>query len=187
MKDYGHYAQIALAEYNGCKLGINHMPTEEANIYTDSDIEEARQAVEKYAKSWTVGNSGIKSIAYSLALDSDTEIQLLLRPTSDYSGNVRAYSRGVIGVTDTSTNLAVKQSDGRYLVLISDIHADMLDYMNTIRVVTDNGEFDIKVSALSYVNTVLNSDKYNDNMKKAVTSLYRYYKASKEYQESTGK
>ena len=95
-----------------------------------------------------------------------------------------AYSRVVIGITDTNANIAVKQSDGRYLVQISGIPAHRLDYTNTIRVVTDKGEFDVKVSALSYVNTILNSEKYNDNMKKAVTSLYKYHKAAKEYWES---
>ena len=97
-----------------------------------------------------------------------------------------AYSKGAVGITDTNANLAVKQLDGRYLVQISGIPAHLLDYTNTIQVVTDNGEFDVKVSALSYVNSVLNKDTYNDNMKKAVTSLYRYYKATKEYRESTG-
>lgn len=186
MKDYGYYAQIALAEANGWKLGTDHMPTEAATVYTDSDIEEARKAVEGYAKSWNVGTSGIQSIGYRLVLDSDTALELFLRPAEGYTGKICAYSRGAIGITDTGANLAVKQSDGRYLVQISGIPAHRLDYTNTIRVVTDKGEFDIKVSALSYVNTIINSDKYNTNMKKAVTSLYKYYKATKEYRESTG-
>lgn len=184
MKDYGHYAQIALAEVNGWEIGKDHLETNAANVYTASDIEEARQAVEDYAKSWNVGNSGIKSIGYRLALDADTIIELFIRPNDDYNGNVSAYSRGVIGITDTSANIAVKQSDGRYLVQISGIPAHRLDYTNVIRVVTDKGEFDVKVSALSYVNTILNSEKYNDNMKKAVTSLYKYHKAAKEYWEN---
>lgn len=184
MKDYGHYAQIALAEVNGWEIGKDHLETNATNVYTASDIEEARQAVDDYAKSWNVGNSGIKSIGYRLALDADTIIELFIRPNDDYNGNVSAYSRGVIGITDTSANIAVKQSDGRYLVQISGIPAHRLDYTNVIRVVTDKGEFDVKVSALSYVNTILNSEKYNDNMKKAVTSLYKYYKAAKEYWEN---
>ena len=186
MKDYGYYAQIALDEIHSWNLGVDHIAAECANVYTNTDIEEATAAVAPYAKSWNVGNSGIKSIGYTLALDSDTTVELYLRPADGYTGNVGAYSRGVIGVTDTNANLAVRQSDGRYLVQISGIPAHRLDYMNTIRVVTDKGEFDIKVSALSYVNTVLTSSKYNDNMKKAVTSLYRYYKATKEYRASTG-
>lgn len=184
MKDYGHYAQIALAEVNGWTIGKDHLETNAANVYTDSDIEETREAVEDYAKSWNVGNSGIKSIGYRLALDADTIIELFIRPNDDYNGNVSAYSRGVIGITDTSANIAVKQSDGRYLVQISGIPAHRLDYTNVIRVVTDKGEFDVKVSALSYVNTILNSEKYNDNMKKAVTSLYKYYKAARAYWEN---
>ena len=186
MKDYGYYAQIALDEIHSWNLGVDHIAAECANVYTNTDIEEATAAVAPYAKSWNVGTSGIKSIGYTLALDSDTTVELYLRPADGYTGNVGAYSRGVIGVTDTNANLAVRQSDGRYLVQISGIPAHRLDYMNTIRVVTDKGEFDIKVSALSYVNTVLTSSKYNDNMKKAVTSLYRYYKATKEYRASTG-
>ncbi len=39
MKDYGHYAQIALAEVNGWTLGTTHFATEAAKGYTDSDIE----------------------------------------------------------------------------------------------------------------------------------------------------
>lgn len=187
MKDYGHYAQIALEEYHDdWKLGTDHIAMSYANNYTDDDIETARLAVDSYAKSWKVGNFGIQSIGYTLVLDADTALELYLRPASNYTGNVHAYSRGAIGITDTNADLAVIQPDGRYLVQISGIPAHRLDYTNTIRVITDNGSFDIKVSALSYVNTVLNSTKYNDNMKKAVTSLYRYYKATKEYRTSTG-
>ena len=186
MKDYGYYAQVALAETNGWRIGIDHLAMDYANVYTDADIEDAIQAVAQYAKSWNVGSSGIKSIGYRLVLDSDTALELFLRPADDYTGSVSAYSRGAIGITDTNANLAVRQSDGRYLVQISGIPAHRLDYTNTIEVITDKGRFDIKVSALSYVNTILTSSKYNDNMKKAVTSLYRYYKATKEYRASMG-
>ncbi len=106
--------------------------------------------MDRYAKSWNVGASGIQSIGYRLVLDSDTALELFIRPAQGYSGKVCAYSKGAIDITNTSTNLAVKQSDGRYLVQISGIPAHRLDYTNTIKVVTDKGEFDVNVSALSY-------------------------------------
>ena len=81
--------------------------------------------------------------------------------------------------------MAVKQSEGYYLVKISEIPAHRLDYTNTIRVITDRGSFDIKASALSYVNAVLNGS-FDTDTKKAVTALYRYYKATMEYRRSIG-
>ena len=186
MKDYGYYAQIALEEYNGWTLGVDHTLMDCVNVYTAADVEKTRQAVKTYAMVKNNSGTGVKSVGYNLALDSDTTLKLYLRPADGYTGNIFAYSRGVVGITDENVNLAVKQPDGRYLVEISGIPAHKLDYMNSIHVTTDKGDFDIKVSALSYVYTILNSTSYNDNMKKAVTSLYKYCRATQAYRTSTG-
>ena len=46
---------------------------------------------------------------------------------------------------------------------------------------TAGGEFTLSVSALSYVRSVLNSDKYKDDAKNKVTALYKYYESVKAY------
>ena len=48
MKDYVHYAQIALEANNNWTLGVDHVAMDCANEYTDKDLEEARQSVSSY-------------------------------------------------------------------------------------------------------------------------------------------
>lgn len=57
--------------------------------------------------------------------------------------------KNVVGAMKGQTlrvNIAVKQPDGHYLVQISGIPATRLDYTNTVRCVTDKGEFNVKLT-----------------------------------------
>ena len=80
-------------------------------------------------------------------------------------------------------NVAVKQSDGRYRIHISGISAHKLS--NTYTVTVTAGEtFEIRVSALSYVDTMLHSESAEGDMKNMVVSLYQYYDKAITYRSS---
>ena len=74
---------------------------------------------------------------------------------------------------------------GVYRVQIAGISAHKLGNVYTI---TGNAggdrDFTVKVSALSYVQGALNDDDETVEMKRAVTSLYKYYDATKTYRDN---
>ena len=176
LQDYGHYVQPVLASYNHWVIGIDHAEMDCANIFSDSDIEEARLAVGKYAISLKGSGSkaGISGMSNFLRLDSETTISITITTSASYTGNVSA-------VLDGGTeNLAIKQQNGDYLIQISGISAHKLGDTHTITIRAQD-TIELRVSALSYVNTVLNTGSSSAEIKKAVTALYRYYKATMAY------
>ena len=74
------------------------------------------------------------------------------------------------------TFTAAKQKDGSYIIKITGIKASQLGDEITISG-NAGGDFTVKVSALAYVNSILNSSTYSDNQaaKNAMASLYYYY------------
>ena len=68
---------------------------------------------------------------------------------------------------------AERQSDGRYLVRIPNIPAHRLGEMITVTG-TAGSAFTVKVAALSYVRSVLNSSSSNGAAKNALSALYAY-------------
>ena len=179
MKDYGHYMQVYLARKNGWDIGIKHAAMDCANTYTDDDIEEIRQRVSDYSIVRDTGNSGIEKVTFALELDSETIIDVYLKPKDGYAGAVEAY------LDDSKENIATLQSDGRYLVQISGVSAHLLGNTYTIHV-NAGEEFDVKVSALSYVSSILNAANSAKDIKEAVASLYDYYDATMAYRQSIG-
>ena len=143
------------------------------NIYDDDDISEVRGLVENYAIVKDTKDSGIEKVTFLLELGSETAIDVFLTPKSDYNGTV------FVAEAEKNANLAVKQSDGRYLVQIPNISANKLGDTYTLKV-RAGGEFDVKVSALSYVHAALNGSA-NTKLHKAVVALYDYYVATMEY------
>ena len=177
MKDYGHYMQVYLARKNGWEIGTKHVAMDYANVYTDSDVEEVRQLVNDFAIVRDTKDSEIEKVTFALELDSETIIDVYLKPKDGYSGDVEAY------LDDSTTNIASPQSDGRYLIQIDGVSAHLLG--NTYKIKVKAGsEFEIRVSALSYVNSILNSASSATDLKQAVTSLYDYYAATMGYRQS---
>ena len=177
--DYGHYVQPFLADANGWAVGTDHAAMDNANTYGDTDVAAARSAVESCAIQRDVGDTGIEAVTYSLNLETETSIRIYLKVKEGYTGTVAASLSG-------SDLTCVRLSDGRYRVEIGGISAHKLADVYEVAV-TAGGSFTIQVSALSYVNTVLNSDSAlfnNDTARYAVTSLYRYYLATRTYQQN---
>jgi len=175
--NYGYYAQTYLSGLHGFSLGTDHASMPSGTGYSDADFTAAKTGTGSYAIVRDTGDSGIEKVSYSLVLDSSTGIYLYLKPASDYTGDVTA----VIG--NGTENVAVKQSDGRYRIHISGISAHMLADMYTVTV-TAGTNFEIRVSALSYVDTMLKSESTGDALKKMVVSLYQYYDNAIAYRNS---
>lgn len=179
IKDYGHYAQLNLARLHGWTIGNEHLAMDCTHEYSASDIEKVRAAVDGYEIVRNTANSGIEKASFSLNLDSDTVINIYLKPYSSYTGSVAAYLEG------NKENIAVKQPDGRYKIEISSIAAHLLGKTYTITV-NARESFIIKVSALSYVRTVLNASSAKDEEKKNCAALYKYYEATMAYRKYKG-
>ena len=176
IKDYGHYVQPSLAQENGWTVGKEHAEMDCATDETTFDgyISGAQSDVyANYAAEISSNTAGITT-TYQLDLKSDTEIYVYVSPASSVSAT---YLDG--------SEYSVIQ-DGRYCVNISGVSAHLLGSSYTVTVKYGNSkEFDIKISALSYVNTVLSNS--NDSViRRAVTSLYRYYTATKAYRQAHG-
>ena len=146
--------------------------------FDDTDFKTVSNDTKDYAIVCSVPEgSGIKDVSFALVLDSETAIEIYLASKDGYTGTVCAY------VNNGERNMAVKKGS-EYVVSIGNVSAHLLGTTHTVRVVTqyENMQevgFDVKISALSYVQSAIH-DK-SEAMKRAVTSLYRYWKATMTY------
>lgn len=174
--DYGHYAQPFLAAANNWTIGTDH--PEMSKHYTNSyEYNSIKASVDSSKFSVESNNSDMDAITYSLSLNSETSINVFLKPKADNAGNVTVTVNG-------SPATAVKQSDGRYKVTITNISAHKLGDKYKISVTTDKGTAECTVSVLSYVYAVLNSNSFDETAKNAVSSIYKYYDATMKYRNS---
>ena len=177
--DYGHYSQPFLASNNSWTLGTDHVVMNGWNLYDISDAEAAKTAVSGNVFTSDTGDSMVEKVTYSLSLESETVLNIYLKMKEGYTGSVTASVGG--NAVD-----AIQQSDGRYRIQIKNIAADKLGDIYEIAI-SAGGNCTVSASALSYVNAVLNSEKEslnNDTAHYAVTALYRYYRATKNYAEN---
>jgi len=170
--NYGHYAQEYLSPLRRWTLGEGKdheiMPGN-AEI-TKEEIEEIKEKVKDFGISKDPTGSGISKVTFSLMLDSETAINLYFYKASGFTGDINyAY--------DDVTGVAEKVS-GRYRAMIRNISAHKLGDMYTVKVTTDRGSFDVKVSALSYVKVAL-EDPYSPEEEAAAAALYNYYSAAR--------
>ena len=121
----------------------------------------------------SLDETGIKSLAFDLELESETTINIYLYPEESYTGSVN------VSLDGGTENLAVKLQDGSYIIRLSGISAHLLGEMHTISVQAKK-VFDVEISALSYAHNVLKSSSDN-NLKKAVVALYKYYDSTVKY------
>ena len=180
--DFGSYVQPVLSKENGWVIGENHAAMTPANNYNDTDFTATDTATQKYAITNTLTNSsGIDDVKFALMLDSETTIILCLIPKSDYTGEVSAYVD-----SNKTDNMAVKYGNN-YTVSIGNISAHELGKTHTVEITTQNpnsesDSFTVKMSALSYVQGAIHND--DTDLKRAVTSLYRYYDATMTYRNN---
>ena len=173
--DYGYYAQIYLSDLHTWTIGNEYaaMSLHFTDKYDHADI---LSKVQGKAFVKTISGSNVTAAAYKLHLDSETTVDVFLT-TSDGTepANVKLTVRNEeTGKTTTAAVTPVKQSDGRYMIRVTGISAHKLGDMMTITG-TAGKQFEIQVSALSYVRSVLNSDSQSVYAKNCVAALYKYY------------
>ena len=184
IKDYGHYVQIPLAEYNGWTIGTDHAEIEAGMGLSDADITSALEALTNNNAAVDKGSfsdSGIKDITFDLELNSATKLTVYLEPdTGDNAPGTVSVT--LDGGSEYSPNKTSDES--KYYVEIDSIPAQDLDKVHTIHVKAKT-EFDIKISVFSYVYAVLrqSTEEYT-GMKNAVTSLYNYCTATQTYRST---
>ena len=190
IKDYGHYVQIPLSRYNSWDIGTDHAEIECVNKNIDSDSADVKTKLQAYALSKDIEGSGIENLTYDLELDSEITLNIYLTPGND-AGNVSAYITDDYGDFDGKTNMAVyDSSENAYVVTISGISAHKLGRVYTVSITTGKGSgFTVKMSALSYANGVMQAENdgenIDDDLKRAVISLYKYYTATMKYRDPT--
>lgn len=174
LADYGHFIQPFLANANKWTIGTDY--AEMTLHYADSfDTEAIRAAVADYALQKDESDPDIERITYSLALDSETEINVYFKPVSGYTGS---YSATIDGKAAEVTVL----SDGRYLVKSEGISAHKLGVMRTFVLTTDHGTASARVCPISYVNSILVSSQ-SEAAQYGVCALYAYYEAAINYKK----
>lgn len=180
MADYGHYVQPFSASYNGWVVGEKYAAMDKH--YAESyDYDEIREFTAEKALVTNYASPDIEKISYSLYPDSDTSIKIFIKLVSGYTGPVTAKING-------EEAQAVLQADGRYLVVIPNLAAHRLGQTYDVVIETESGVNALSVSAMSYVNAVLNADVYQDNAvaKDAVSAIGKYYEAAMAYKAKEG-
>ena len=176
--DYGHFMQPLLSQFRGWTIGTDHaeMPGVSPTLVSEENIATLREAVADHAFTWDVGKSQIADLTFNLTLDSSTTLRIFLTPEEGYTGEITAY------LGNGTENVAVKQANGTYLVTIPDIPAHMLGQKYLIHGEAD-GEYYVTLSALTYINAVLDIPEYSGNMDmlEAMYALYQYYQAVMDY------
>ena len=164
--DYGYFAQPYLTE-------LHHLEGKYAAMtmhYTDGfDYEAIRPEVAGYTFAKGISDSAVTNASYKLSLDADTALSVVMLVPAGTELTASASFGG-------RTYDAVQESSTQYIIRIPGIKASQLGSTITVSGEAE-GDFTITVSALSYVRSVLNSDKYKENAKDAVSALYKYYEA----------
>ncbi len=165
---YGSYIQPYLHGVNG---------TSHAQMNYDGavDVQGAKDGAADYALQCTVLNSGYISTAqYYLVLSSATalSVEITVQDGANEEFSVildgKPYTPGVSGNT--------------YRVNVNNIAANNLGVPHTIVMKAGNTVvFDLKVSAISFVNTILTKASATNSEKNAMAALYHYFKAAEDY------
>ncbi len=170
LADYGHHVQIFLSEQRGWTLGTDF--AEMTTVYTGNYGTDVVNAVKSAAADYAIEKTpsdDTEKITYSLILDSAIEIRVFFKMTSGYTG-----------VFEVAEPYTATQVGGRYQVSILNIPAHLLSETYTIAATTDNGTASVKVSALSYVHSMLNAYT-STTAQNAAAAIYAYSQAANAY------
>ena len=143
----------------------------EAETYNFSEV---LSAVDTYKIQRDHEDPDIEKITHALSLDSGTDIFVYFKPVSDYTGTITATVDGQAAT--------VIEEAGRYRVAVTGISAHKLGDTHTVIATTANGSATVVVSALSYVQGILENST-DEKARNAVAAIYYYYKAAHEYIE----
>ena len=167
--DYGYYCQKYLNRINDLGNQYTPMPEPAAAEY---DFEELAEVTGVYKVLVQPGVSSVAKATFALVLDSGTDLKIFFTTKSDYEGTPEVSVEG-------GEVFAAEKLGGRYVIAINDLPAHKLADMNEIVIMAD-GEYTLKISALSYVNMVLKNSS-DDDEKNAMASIYKYYEKAMAY------
>jgi len=179
INDYGYYMQRYLSVHSAApwELGVDHAAMEKPylepwSMDTQDYTASVRAALAPFKKTKTIAGD-IEDIKYSLVLESDTTLNIKIKPKSGYTGNVKI-------TLDGSTVTPKKLSDGRLQVSVRSIPAHRLGDAHTIKVTTGSKTSTFKASPLSYAYDCFTTTK-DSSERYAMIALYRYYKTTVDY------
>ena len=181
------YVQLFLEDVKDWSLGAGdnqYMPMEQfyALDYDCSDITEQLSAEGIYVISVSNSDTNIKSLTYTVVLESDSTIRVIMKPISGFTGDLY--------VNEDSENYTVPLQSKRWTVEINNIPAHQLGDSHLVRARTDNSGgstwdagMDIaNLSVMSYVLQLLNSN--SEAAQNAGAALYTCWQAAKAYKEA---
>jgi len=178
LADYGHHTQLFLSVVNNLPLGSDsdqYAPMDQ--YYTESyDFDFIRSEVEPFAISREKDDTALKSIPYTLILDSRLELCVYFQPTPEFDGTPVFKLDG--------KPVTAEEKNGRYTVSIPEILPHKIGDTYLITAEADGVNIAaVSISPLSYVYAVLSSSAYANNLQalNAAASIYMYYKAAKAY------
>ena len=174
INDYGYHAQLFLSQYSKkpWTLGTDHVAMKK---YYKESYSLTQNDLVAFATQKSLQAADLQSVSLSLTLDTDTAINLYLRPQDNYKGTLSA--KLLVGETETPLKVT-RTSDGRYRLTISSIAAHLLGQMFSITVTTATGDSTLSVSTLSYAYTCMDA---NDPARNVMSALYDYYTAAVAY------
>lgn len=161
LKDYGHYAQLALA------AGANHTEIESAGLTLPEKIEGYDLELD------LEGNT--VSVSFSLDLESKTTMNYYVTMNGEQGGmKVGPMS----GFNDGNWKLSIIGTD-RFRFSSIGVGANKLAEPLTLTFYEDRNEYSIKGSALSYAQRCLANPSTRPELKDACKALYNYAMAAK--------
>ena len=165
LADYGYHAQIYLSEQNGWTIGTDYAK-QTKYISASFDHSAVTSATEASAIVKTLG-SDVENSTYRLIFGNVLSLRIYFQP---------AEGETITSVTIKGNSVTPEKEGKRYYVEISGIYANQLTDTYTI---TTGGGTEIRVSAMSYVYSMLSASNTSDAGKNIVCALYNYANACK--------
>jgi hypothetical protein len=195
MIDFGYYAQKYM--FLAKPALIDQYTEVERHYATQYDFASIKRMTESHsfsnAGNVSIGNSDIKSLSASIAVDSATAliITMKMKPDTTSTPEIKVGTQTlslenpeIVGSTYTwrLTDTTQGSETRRFEVRIEGISPHNLDKLFTIKG-TAGGSFTIKASTFSFIDLVLSlgSASYLDEMKMLVASMYAFHEAEVEY------
>lgn len=140
-------------------------------VIVDGCLEETMSSVSSYSMTLTQTSTLITDVKFSLALNSQTDLKIAVKPASDVTitSDASEYSIVTIGNEDY------------YVFTVVEIGPKKLGENKTLTIKTDKGDATISVPPMYYVKQVLNSSSFETNQKNAMIAYYNYFDAAKRY------
>ena len=140
-------------------------------IIVDGCLEETISAVSSYGMTLTQTGTLIADVRFALALNSETDLRIAVKPAS-----------GVTITSDASEYTVVTIGKEKYYMFtVVEIGPKKLGDNKNVTIKTDKGNATISVSPIYYVKQVLNDSSFDTNQKNAMIAYYNYFDAAKRY------